>query len=146
MDTDVRVNLIFLGDPNFFFFSEREMKNTIIGHTSTNNTVLTTQCPPTVTQRTPRLLRHPFQQPWLNGLFLPSPTGRMFWVTPISSSHKYVDGDPWKERTERKILTILSCPSIPASARCVAHHLVAQCTLHFKPKHDSLCARTPQTF
>ena len=32
---------------------------------------------------------------------------------------------------------IFSCPSIPASARCMAHHLVAQCTLHFKPQHDT---------
>ena len=40
---------------------------------------------------------------------------------------------------------ISSCPSISASARCVARHLAAQCTLHFKPQHDSLCAHTPQT-
>ena len=40
---------------------------------------------------------------------------------------------------------ILFCTLIPALARCV-RHLAAQCTLHFKPQHDSLCARTPHTF
>ena len=49
-------------------------------------------------------------------------------------------------RTRAVFLSIPCGPSIPVPARCLAHHCVAQRTLHFKPQHDVILARAPQMF
>ena len=48
-----------------------------------------------------------------------------------------------RTENESPFLSIPSLPSIPVSARCLAHHFVAQCTLQ---QHDVLYARATQTF
>ena len=51
-----------------------------------------------------------------------------------------------RTENESRFLSIPCGPSIPVPARCLAHHCFAQRTLRFKPQHDVILARAPQTF